>query len=131
MLTADVTNPLDTSAGVLAGQILALTLNREYSCADVFTYLGLTPPGMCLGDLVISDSCGKFGGLTQRTLHGEDHRRSALAGQVAQRAGARGRQKRARQFKFVDREVQAGGVERQVVLDGEGGFTVEGKSSCT
>jgi hypothetical protein len=64
-LTGDVTDPTDTPAGVLAGQILALTMNREYSCAGVFSFLGLIPYGNCLGGYVIPDACGsKFAGLT-------------------------------------------------------------------
>jgi hypothetical protein len=73
-LTADITNP-DTKAagGVLAGQILALTLNVEYSCEGVFTDLGLLPSVACYADYVIPETCNgsedycdisKFAGLT-------------------------------------------------------------------
>jgi len=63
VLTQDYTNPLTTSAGVLAGQILALRLNREYSCAGIFALLG--HPGTCYGDYEIPVSCakGKFAGI--------------------------------------------------------------------
>ncbi len=65
VLTADATNPPTKSAGgVLAGQLLALTLNVEYSCAGVLADLGLDPTPMCYGGYVIPDSCGKFGGIT-------------------------------------------------------------------
>jgi hypothetical protein len=64
-LTSDLVDQIETPAGVLAGQILALVLNREYSCAGVFADLGLAPSGVCYGDYVIPSSCdGKFGGLT-------------------------------------------------------------------
>jgi len=62
-LTADVTNPITKGAGgVLGGQILALRLNRDYSCAGIFTTLGM--PGVCFSSYVIPDSCGKFAGIT-------------------------------------------------------------------
>jgi len=57
-------NPTETSAGVLAGQLVALKLNREFSCKGVFAHLGLVPQGDCLGNLPIPASCGKFAGLT-------------------------------------------------------------------
>ena len=63
-LTGDLMNPTDTPAGVLAGQILALKLNREYSCAGVFEILGLMPEIDCYGDFVIPGRCGVFAGLT-------------------------------------------------------------------
>ena len=63
VLNQNYVNPTSTSAGVLAAQILALTLNVEYSCAGVFSSLGL--PDGCYADLVIPDTCGsKFAGLT-------------------------------------------------------------------
>jgi hypothetical protein len=61
VLTHDYTNPLETSAGVLAGQILALRLNREYSCAGIFAIIG--HPGTCYGDFKIPVSCGMFAGI--------------------------------------------------------------------
>jgi len=73
VLTADVTNPASQSAGgVLGGQILALTLNLEFSCHGVFTDLGLLPSVGCYADYVIPEDCGlsegcsdsKFAGLT-------------------------------------------------------------------
>jgi hypothetical protein len=64
VLYDDYDNPTTTSAGVLASQILALRLNREYSCAGVFTLVGLSPADYCYGDFVIGGDCGKFSGLT-------------------------------------------------------------------
>lgn len=64
MLDADLVDPLATPAGILASQLLALRLNREYSCAGVFAGLGLAPAGACYGDFVIPEACGSFGGLT-------------------------------------------------------------------
>jgi hypothetical protein len=63
-LTGDLLNPTSTPAGILAGQILALRLNREYSCAGVFEILGLVPEVECYGEYVIPVSCGLFAGLT-------------------------------------------------------------------
>ncbi|HVP57185.1 MAG TPA: T9SS type A sorting domain-containing protein, partial [bacterium] len=67
VLTANLTNPTSTPAGVLAAQILSLRLNREFSCAGVFYQLGLASSITCYGDFVIpsSTACGtKFAGLT-------------------------------------------------------------------
>ncbi len=66
ILTDDLINPLTTPAGVLAGQILALRLNREYSCANVFTILGVPTGGACYGNVIISSDCGngKFDGMS-------------------------------------------------------------------
>jgi hypothetical protein len=64
VLTGDLTDPVSTSAGILASQILALTLNREYSCAGIFTDVGLSPADYCYGEQVIGNDCGKFAGLT-------------------------------------------------------------------
>jgi hypothetical protein len=63
-LTADMVNPTITPAGILAGQVLALRLNREYSCAGVFDLLGLLLDVDCYGEFVIPGSCGMFAGLT-------------------------------------------------------------------
>jgi len=63
-LTGDLLNPTSTPAGILAGQILALRLNREYSCAGVFEIVGLAPEIECYGEFVIPASCGLFAGLT-------------------------------------------------------------------
>jgi hypothetical protein len=63
-LTGDLTDPTSTPAGVLAGQILALRLNREYSCAGIFN-IALNPTAGCLGTMMIPEDCeGKFGGMT-------------------------------------------------------------------
>jgi hypothetical protein len=64
VLTADLIDPAYTPAGVLASQILALRLNREYSCAGIFAEVGLSPAEYCYGDYVIPASCGLFSGLT-------------------------------------------------------------------
>ena len=64
MLTSDATNPVGTNAGVLAGQLLALRLNVEFSCAGVFKDAGLEPVTNCYRGLVIPASCGKFAGMT-------------------------------------------------------------------
>ena len=64
-LEQDYTDPTMTSAGILASQILALTLNREYSCAGVFYDLGISPSTACYGSDIISEECGgPFAGLT-------------------------------------------------------------------
>ena len=63
-LTEDVEDPTDTPAGVLAGQILALRMNREYSCAGIFN-IALNPSASCLGSMMLPESCqGKFGPMT-------------------------------------------------------------------
>jgi hypothetical protein len=62
-LSASATNPTSTGAGVLGGQILALTLNVAYSCGGAFEDLGISD-GSCYGDFVIPDYCGKFAGIT-------------------------------------------------------------------
>jgi FlaG/FlaF family flagellin (archaellin) len=64
VLTSDLVDPMYTPAGVLAGQVLALRLNREYSCAGVFDAVELSPSDYCYGEYVIPGSCGKFAGLT-------------------------------------------------------------------
>jgi len=64
VLMADVTNPDPKAAGrALAGQILALTLNVEFSCAVVFDELELLPDVPCYADHEIPQECGKFHGL--------------------------------------------------------------------
>jgi hypothetical protein len=63
-LTGDLVDPTSTPAGVLAGQILALRLGREYSCAGVFN-IALKSDAGCLGSMMVPESCrGKFGALT-------------------------------------------------------------------
>jgi hypothetical protein len=69
VLTSDLTDPDSTSstpAGVLAGQILALRLNVEYSCEGIFALLDLKPGVSCYGDFIIPDDCGlgKFNGIS-------------------------------------------------------------------
>jgi hypothetical protein len=65
VLDQDYVDPLETSAGVLASQVLALRLNVEYSCAGVLT-LGFPTAGNCLGDAEVPSGCsnGLFDGLT-------------------------------------------------------------------
>ncbi len=63
-LTGDLDDPTDTPAGILAGQILALRLNREYSCAGIFN-IALKSDAGCLGSMMLPESCrGKFGAMT-------------------------------------------------------------------
>jgi len=64
MLTSDVTNPVGTGAGVLAGHILSLRLNVEFSCSGVFRDAGLSTGVSCYRGFLIPASCGKFAGLT-------------------------------------------------------------------
>ena len=65
VLTADITDPAtEVGGGVLAGQILALTLNLKFSCAGVFADLELLPCVACYADYEIPEGCGKFHGLT-------------------------------------------------------------------
>ncbi|MBN1505096.1 MAG: T9SS type A sorting domain-containing protein, partial [Candidatus Eisenbacteria bacterium] len=65
VLAADFIDPATgEGGGVLAGQILALTLNVEYSCEGVFDELELLEGVSCYGDFVIPEECGKFEGLT-------------------------------------------------------------------
>jgi hypothetical protein len=67
VLTRSLTNPTSTPAGSLAGQILSLRFNREFSCAGVFYHLGLASSITCYGDFIVPNSslCGsKFAGMT-------------------------------------------------------------------
>ncbi|NIM97599.1 MAG: T9SS type A sorting domain-containing protein [candidate division Zixibacteria bacterium] len=66
VLTADLTDPVSTPAGELAGQILALRLNVGYSCGCIFDNLDLLPQVACYGYFGIPDACGngKFDGIT-------------------------------------------------------------------
>ena len=64
VLTEDLLNPTSTPAGVLGGQVLALKLNRGFSCAGIFDDLGVTTAGTCYGELMIPADCGAFAGLT-------------------------------------------------------------------
>jgi hypothetical protein len=63
-LSTNYSDPTSTSAGVLGGQILALTLNVEYSCAGVFNTLEIADPGFCYGSYTIPEYCGKFAGIS-------------------------------------------------------------------
>jgi len=63
-LRRDVADPTRTPAGVLAGQILALRMNREYSCAGIFATVGLQTAPNCYGTFVVPGPCGKFAGMT-------------------------------------------------------------------
>ncbi len=63
-LTGDLVDPVWTEAGALAGHILTLRLNREYSHAGVFAELCFTDVVVPLGDYVIPQTCGVFAGLT-------------------------------------------------------------------
>jgi hypothetical protein len=67
VLDQNYVDPLETSAGVLASQILALKLNVAYSCAGVFSsILGVPSAGDCYGDALVPESCanGLFSGYT-------------------------------------------------------------------
>jgi hypothetical protein len=66
VLTQDYVDPLETSANVLASQILALRLNVEYSCAGIFSILGFPSAGDCYGNALVPESCanGLFNGMT-------------------------------------------------------------------
>jgi hypothetical protein len=65
VLKQNYTNPTATTAGVLASQVLGLTLNVRYSCAGVFYTLGMSEAGACYGQYVITSDCGsKFAGIT-------------------------------------------------------------------
>lgn len=64
VLTFDLTDRVSTPSGVLGSQILALRLNREYSCAGIFATLGLSPDTTCYGGFTIPDTCGRFSGMT-------------------------------------------------------------------
>jgi len=63
-LTDDLLNAATTPAGVLASQVLALRLNREYSCYGVFDSLEMSSGVSCYGDFIIPEGCGKFAGMT-------------------------------------------------------------------
>jgi hypothetical protein len=64
VLKQNLTDPKWTRAGSLAGELLALRLNREFSCEGIFELVGLADEVCCLGDYVIPCYCGKFAGLT-------------------------------------------------------------------
>jgi hypothetical protein len=66
VLRRDYVDPGHNELGVLAGQLLALRLNREFSCGGYLSGLGFPSPEGCYGDFVIPDSVGtsKFAGLT-------------------------------------------------------------------
>lgn len=67
VLDQDYVDPTETSAGVLASQILGLRLNVEYSCAGIFSILGVPDAGDCYGDVLVS-SCG-FGLFDDLTVY--------------------------------------------------------------
>jgi hypothetical protein len=65
LLTGQLIDPTYTSANVLASQLVALKLNAGFSCAGIFTDLGIADPGFCYGGgLVPADCAGPFAGLT-------------------------------------------------------------------
>jgi hypothetical protein len=67
VLRANLTNPTTTPMGKLGSQLLALRLNRDYSCAGVFYDLGMASTETCYGDFVIPNTlkCGSwFAGMT-------------------------------------------------------------------
>ncbi|MCH9032358.1 MAG: T9SS type A sorting domain-containing protein, partial [candidate division Zixibacteria bacterium] len=63
-LTFDLINPVTTPAGVVASQLIALKLNREFSCAGIFTLLVPEIINNCYGVFIIPAECGKFAGIT-------------------------------------------------------------------
>jgi hypothetical protein len=63
-LRRNYVDPERNELGVLAGEILALRLNREFSCEGYLSSLGYGGPDACYGDYVIPDSVAYFGGLT-------------------------------------------------------------------
>jgi hypothetical protein len=65
VLVMNYTNPTMTSAGVLAGQLLALKLNVGFTCAGLHVILDLLDEEGCYGGYEIPDSCGgPFAGMT-------------------------------------------------------------------
>jgi hypothetical protein len=67
-LSNDYINPdcMPETKNTLASQLLALRMNVEYSCAGVFTTLGL--PGGCVGDAAVPDTCDPMGLFTGKTV---------------------------------------------------------------
>jgi hypothetical protein len=62
-----ISKELKDHGGNVTGQLLALRLSVEYSCAGIFDILDMLPGGVgCYGDYVIGADCGKgkFDGLT-------------------------------------------------------------------
>ncbi len=65
VLDRDYVDPLRGELrGVLAGELLALVLNREFSCDGSFEGLGYPAGSSCYGDYVIPEDVAKFAGLT-------------------------------------------------------------------
>jgi hypothetical protein len=58
LCAGDLINPATTCGGTLAGQLLALKLNVGFSCAGIFTSLGIADPGFCYGAALIPVGCG-------------------------------------------------------------------------
>jgi hypothetical protein len=63
-LRRNYVDPERNELGVLAGQIMTLKLNREFSCAGYLESLGYGGPDACYGNFVIPDSVLYFNGLT-------------------------------------------------------------------
>jgi hypothetical protein len=65
VLTRDYVDPKRYELlGVLVGEVLALRLNREYSCAGYLEDLGYPALEGCYGNFVVPDSVPRFAGLT-------------------------------------------------------------------
>jgi hypothetical protein len=61
-------NPGRLELGVLAAELLALRLNREYSCYGAFSGLGYDPGESCYGNYVLPGYMDEFAGLTVDAL---------------------------------------------------------------
>jgi len=65
LLQGQLIDPTSTSANVLGSQLVALKLNAGFSCAGVFSDLGIADPGFCYGAGLVPPGCaGPFNGLT-------------------------------------------------------------------
>ncbi len=63
-LTRDYVDPSRGQLGSIYGEILALRLNREFSCSRYFSDLGYQAVGSCYGSFVIPPEVMYFAGLT-------------------------------------------------------------------
>jgi len=63
-MTRDFTDPGRWELGSIYGEILALRLNREFSCGGYLADIGYPAATSCYGSVVIPLAVPKFGGLT-------------------------------------------------------------------
>jgi hypothetical protein len=63
-LSSSVTDPTSTSAGIFAGQVVALDLNIGFADLGVLAH----PAGVSFGDLVLTGITGSLAGLNGRTV---------------------------------------------------------------